>query len=486
MSLIVTTLLALGLRLLSLRMQGTGWLDELFSLHFASASTLESWLPAFWDVHPPFFHLVLTSWLWVVGDSLSAARLLSVLCGTAVVPAVWLVTREIGGRWSAAVAATLVAISPVLIYLSGEARMYSLLTLLVSLSLWLFVRAWRSDFSRRSLLVWSLVAAAALLTHLTVVVPFAIMVVWGFWRSNGPARRRLVIAVVGMIIPFLAWLVPVIKFRSAGFGNEWQFGTNGGVLAAVGVFSKLFAHGTSEVSLWLIGLFAAVLMIVAFRSLRRQTGDRPRIAELYTLLAIAPFVVFAPLGWSTVKYYLVALPAVLALTAVGGSVLVRFFRSSRRTIVGFIIVVVFLSLILSSLWQLVSVRRIRWDGAMHFIETQEHVGDMIFAEWFVSELPIREYYRGSLPVASGYAYDETLNFNERLVRYSGSAVAGSEMLTRMERDIGETERVFLVTGEFQPAANPVQGWFVDHGWRLDGIWLANKFSPTVLLFSRPK
>ena len=56
----------------------------------------------------------------------------------------------------------------------------------------------------------------------------------------------------------------------------------------------------------------------------------------------------------------------------------------------------------------------------------------------------------------------------------------------MERDIGETERVFLVTGEFQPAANPVQGWFVDHGWRLDGIWLANKFSPTVLLFSRPK
>ncbi|OIO52353.1 MAG: hypothetical protein AUJ19_01875 [Parcubacteria group bacterium CG1_02_58_44] len=486
MGLIVTTVLALGLRLLSLRMQGTGWLDELFSLRFASASTFESWLPAFWDVHPPFFHPVLTSWLWVVGDSLSAARLLSVLCGTAVVPIVWLVAREIGGRRSATVAAALAAVSPVLVYLSGEARMYSMLTLLVSLSLWLFVRTWRNGFSRRSLLVWSLAAATALLTHLTAVVPFAVMVVWGVWRSGSSARRRLMVTAVGVVFPFLVWLIPVVRFRSAGFGNEWQLGTNGGVLAAVGVFPKLFAYGTSEVSLWLVGLFAAALMIIAFMSLRRQAGNRPQIVELYMLLAITPFVAFASLGWSTVKYYIVALPAVLALTAVGASVLVQIFRSSRRMIVGFFLAVAFLSLILSSLLQLVSVRRIRWDEAMRFIESQEHVVDMIFAEWFVSELPIREYYRGVLPIASGYAYDETLNFDERLVRYSGSAVASLEMLTRMERDLGEMERVFLVTGEFQPATNPVQGWFVDHSWRLDGIWTANEFSPTVLLFSQPK
>jgi len=48
------------------------------------------------------------------------------------------------------------------------------------------------------------------------------------------------------------------------------------------------------------------------------------------------------------------------------------------------------------------------------------------------------------------------------------------------------ERVFLVTGEFRPATNPVQRWFVDRGWRLDEIWTANEFSPTVLLFSQPK
>ncbi|MFH2062905.1 MAG: glycosyltransferase family 39 protein [bacterium] len=476
------TFLALVLRLLTWRMQGTGWLDELFSLRFASGPLFESLSIVVRDTHPPLYHLLLSGWLRTFGDSLASGRALSVLCGTAAVPAVWLAARELGGRRAATVAAVLAGLSPVLAFHSGEARMYPLLAFLSSLSLWLFARAWRDGFGCRAAVAWGFASAAMLLTHVTAAVPFAAAVGWGAWRSSGRgARRRLLLSSALSALPFAVWLASAAAYRWGEVGGSWQLGANGGVAGVIGVFPRLIANGAPSSLLWPAGLM--MLALAAMAGLSRHGSGR--LPELYALWAVAPSVAFLPLGWNAVKYYLVALPAVSALMAAGLFWFLDLVGAKRRrTAVAIALACLYAVTVVPALCRLVSVRRIRWDEAARFVESRERPGDLIFAEWFVSELPLREHYRGSLPVASGYGYDESLPFDERLVRYSGAAVANDEMLSRMARDVSDAERVFLVTGALCPDRNPVQAWFVDHGWRLEGSWSANEFSPTMLLFGR--
>ncbi len=113
---------------------------------------------------PPFYYMV--AWLWstLFGTAEVQLRSLSALAGTASIAVVYLGARALPlSRRSALVAAAIVAVSPVLIWFSQDARSYSLAFLLSALSFLFF--AYARGGSRRHLVWWAVCSALAIATH---------------------------------------------------------------------------------------------------------------------------------------------------------------------------------------------------------------------------------------------------------------------------------------------------------------------------------
>jgi mannosyltransferase len=75
---------------------------------------------------PPLFYYVAWGWEKVFGSGETGMRLLPALLGTLLVPVTWAAARVTLASRSALIAAALVALSPLLVWYSQEARPYAL------------------------------------------------------------------------------------------------------------------------------------------------------------------------------------------------------------------------------------------------------------------------------------------------------------------------------------------------------------------------
>ncbi len=92
------------------------------------------------DIHPPGYYLLLHVWRAFTGDSEFALRAFSALCGVLTVTVTAAIGQHVGGCRTALAAALLVAVHPLAVYYSQEARMYALLGLASALTLWAGMR----------------------------------------------------------------------------------------------------------------------------------------------------------------------------------------------------------------------------------------------------------------------------------------------------------------------------------------------------------
>lgn len=113
----------------------------------------------------PTYFLILWGWVRLFGDGAGAMRALSVLIGTATIPLAYAIALELRQRRAAArIAALLVAVNPMLVWYSQEARPYSLVAFLGALSLCAFSRV-RNSGRPKDLYWWGLICAGALAVH---------------------------------------------------------------------------------------------------------------------------------------------------------------------------------------------------------------------------------------------------------------------------------------------------------------------------------
>ncbi|MFN2596923.1 MAG: hypothetical protein ABR563_07035 [Pyrinomonadaceae bacterium] len=130
------------------------WFDEIFGVH---AAEWHGWgdglrFVALDLIHPPLFYALLKVWIAVTGAGASAwwLRMFAVVASVCAVVPLALLAREL--RLSAGatrLAVLLAAVSGILIKYAQELRMYSLLLLLATCSLWLFARLCNSTARAR-------------------------------------------------------------------------------------------------------------------------------------------------------------------------------------------------------------------------------------------------------------------------------------------------------------------------------------------------
>lgn len=126
------------------------WIDEVFSMDMVR-SPIHS-LERFWNpdggINSRPFGLVLVFLARQFGDSEFIVRLPFALLGILDVGVLYLLAREIVDRHVALRASLFLALLPVHVWYSQEARWYAQWTFLTTVSLWMLVRFWKTDRAR--------------------------------------------------------------------------------------------------------------------------------------------------------------------------------------------------------------------------------------------------------------------------------------------------------------------------------------------------
>ena len=126
---------------------------------------------------PPLYYAL--AWLWAQPFGLGEVglRSLSALVGTLMIPAAFLLGRELASTRTGLIGAALVALNPILVWYSQEARSYILMALLVTVAMIYFARGMRRP-EPTSLALWAAFSALALCSHyfaIFLIAPQAIL-----------------------------------------------------------------------------------------------------------------------------------------------------------------------------------------------------------------------------------------------------------------------------------------------------------------------
>lgn len=170
---------------------------------------------------PPLYYLL--AWLWSrpFGTGEVGVRSLSALAGTASIAVVYLAAVALPlPRRAGLIAAAVVAVSPVLIWFSQDARAYALAFLLGALSFLFFARARRGS-GRRDLAWWAVCSALALATHYFagfLVAPEAALLLLG---AREPRQRRRAGVAVLAVLAAAALLLPIALQQATNAHAAW-------------------------------------------------------------------------------------------------------------------------------------------------------------------------------------------------------------------------------------------------------------------------
>ena len=212
----ILIVVALTVLAATLRFAGIGhqslWYDESFTATLVRhpVGQMLGLLPRT-ELTPPLYYLVAWVWTRVFGFGAVGLRSLSALAGVATVPAIYAAGRTLVSERAGLIAAALACCNPLLIWYSQEARSYSLLTLLATLSLVAFAYVRKPHPSWRQLGAWAVAAGLTLATHyyaVLIVVPEALWLLWVHRRD-----RRVLLAIAAVAAFGLALLPIAISQR---------------------------------------------------------------------------------------------------------------------------------------------------------------------------------------------------------------------------------------------------------------------------------
>jgi mannosyltransferase len=322
--------------------------DEIFSVLLAR----EHWA-VFWDkvahseANMVLYYAILRLWTHL-GQSEFAIRSLSVVFALAAAVALYSLGTRAFGKQVSLVGALLFGINGFQIEYSQDARSYSLLLLLVTLSSLLFLESVREG-SRRNWTRYIVVSALAIYAHI-----FAVLVLFAHWvfllfvnRGRPPWRRFLAsTAAIGILALPMEWFVlfghhgqlswvPHTTLRRvynlfAGLaGNPDHVSPSSygkalllcvyliPVLVAILAFAKSHARSMSQNEMWYVGFFLTWLSVPIFLSLAISMRS-PVFVNRFLIICLPPFILLAAYGVSRLhRAWLVVglLCAIAGLTA---------------------------------------------------------------------------------------------------------------------------------------------------------------------------
>jgi len=391
LGLLLVVAFAVGARLLVLNARGI-WFDEAFSVYIARIPWDEALQQLrLFDPHPPLYYVLLRQWMRL-GTELAAVRAFSVLTGVLAVMATVSLGARLGWRAVSFLGGLLVAGSAFAIQASVEARMYSLLSLLVMLATWWLVAAIHRP---ERWILWAGYAAGTTLAVYVdyfawlVLIAHAVYVI-AYQRGYHAVRLGFLVATAATLVLFAPWLpVTAEQVGTGRFATTWK--------GAMPINAPLNILGLTSFGGYLFGLggylfppardsgwqIVPILPFLVLATLGGLPRDEERQGEggllvltwaIPVLLLIAASVISNT--WYAIPRYTVFLQPAFALLLARG--LVRLVP--RRRAVAAVGAMLIVALNLSVLRVSAADPRFQifnWAGAARYVEQGWTVGDVL-------------------------------------------------------------------------------------------------------------
>ena len=385
------------------------WLDEATSLFLARMDPREmvGWTAA--DIHPPLYYSLLHYWL-AFGTSEGALRALSALAGTLTVPLVYGVGRLLFDRATGWVAALLLALSPFHLWYSQEARMYALVGLLTTCSVYCMLELLRG----RGWPAWVgyvLSASLSLYTHYYAlfIVLFQNLFMVCLCLASPRRRRTLgkwIAAGLAVALCFAPWLPVLVRQVSQG-GGGWVSRSIGvpsievlvhtAITYTVGMTREWYPPLARRGAYLLFGACGALALL----AVRKREPSHSRLAGVQAILFVVAWLV-VPLGtaWAlsqwkpmyAVRYLIPFLPAYLLLVA-RGAMAVRW-----SLVRGGLVTVLVLAQAAGVFLNVREVQNPDWRGVTAHIVERAEPGDVVMFSPGWNVKPFDYYSQGAVEV----------------------------------------------------------------------------------------
>jgi mannosyltransferase len=316
------------------------WLDEAQTVNIANRSLPHLFSALREDGAPPLYYVLLHYWMALFGTSSFAVRSLSSIFSVAALPVMAVVAKRFRLLGSSPWPAVLVlATCPFVIRYATEARMYSLVLLLVLLALVAYERVWAVGGWLPGIGAAAATGALVLTQYwsLFLFATAGAAILFAMWRGVRRARGLLLPMVIGCLA-FVPWL-PSFAYQSAHTGAPW--GAPPGIEVPFVALGGWVGGGlASPVLRWAYYLLAAVAVIGYARpgggvSFHLPVRRRPLMLLGFGMAVLLLGTVASEVVSSAYspRYTTVALPVVLLVVAAGVDALSPRLRTAAIAVV---------------------------------------------------------------------------------------------------------------------------------------------------------
>jgi uncharacterized membrane protein len=272
------------------------------------------------ESNPPLYYVLAWGWTKLFGTSEYGVRSLSALVGLATVPVAYMAATELAQRRAGLIAAALVAVNPMLIWYSQEARSYALLVFFCAVSLLFFARARRTR-AGSDLALWAASSALALCSHYFAVFAVGVEAVWLLiaLRSRLPAVLASVAAVGAVGLALVPLLLAQINPTHVGWIGQSGLSSRvfqTGVSFLIGETGHVIAEPPRE----RYALIPAVLIAAGWLLVIARGTGRERRGALLCAIVGAGVVLLAIAAASVGKDYVLERNLLPALVPLGTAV----------------------------------------------------------------------------------------------------------------------------------------------------------------------
>jgi mannosyltransferase len=286
------TILGAGLRLYRLGAQSL-WADEAFSLAIARLRVPAIIANESLSVHPPLYYFLLHFFVRLDKGEF-VARLSAALFGIATVVAIYYLARELfEDSQTALVSAFFWAIFPFAVYYSQEARMYSLLALLVAIATFAFYKALRRR-TWRYRAIFVIAMSLSVYTHYFAFFSLVALNLFAFihWRRYKASLSSLLVSDFLLALLFLPQVLVIPAQVQHVMKPDYWIGRPGNLLKPLTTLYFFVFSYTLQPYVLPFALFVilSIVAIILYQFLRFIRGVERERLSLLLLLTFTPLV----------------------------------------------------------------------------------------------------------------------------------------------------------------------------------------------------
>jgi 4-amino-4-deoxy-L-arabinose transferase-like glycosyltransferase len=300
------------------------------------------------EVHPPLYYWITHAMLYL-DVSVFSLRIVPVIFGVLSIPLVYFLGSELYSDRAGIISAMILTISQSHIFYSQEARSYTMLLFFAILTLYLYLKCFKTNETRYFILL-GVVSGVAFWTHfwsVIFIIPVMASVLYKMLTERCNYTNHTLSLFISILIafPLITVLMDIYKIRTS---SEIYWGMKGIDLVA-GVFSEFSGNANGVViaiyialivfGLWVLSLkdrnitiFSCIVVCFGFAFSLLMAGKVPMMPR-YLIPLYGLFIPFVGIGisklWETYRGISVVLIGFI-LIASGGSLIPYYTQYSHE------------------------------------------------------------------------------------------------------------------------------------------------------------